>query len=359
MFSIHDGAAGADEWVWPFTLANLTAGLRRELEDTTVQVLQVDSFPLPNRRPSIGRVQGLQVGYAGKRTRGAIKLVLKEPHGTTRAGLAGAGRREVGVYQSLVQHLPLSTPGLIAGSPFGDWLILEFIPASLEPEAWDKTHYLRAIDELTVLHDRFWNLGGDLDAFAWLSRPMDADFDVHVTAATQALQRVVQEGKPRALVEVPGRLHLLETLIEKAEAIIAPLRLQPMTLLHGDYWPGNIAVLEDGRSMVFDWQLAGVGPGIIDLLTFIIKSRWWFDHLPLPASTIIERYRQVLEEKNGFTWNADEWQMLWDHALMWRFLQEWLDLIAATPGPLLETRAHQLERIWLEPLGEAVERRLA
>jgi hypothetical protein len=56
------------------------------------------------------------------------------------------------------------------------------------------------------------------------------------------------------------------------------------------------------------------------------------------------------------TWSEADWGRLWDHALMWRFLQEWLDLIAATPGPLLETRAQQLERIWLDPLGRAIER---
>jgi hypothetical protein len=358
MFSTNQPDTVEKSWGWPFSLANLTAGLRRELEDTTVHIVGVKSFPLPQRRPSIGRIQGLQVGYTGKRARGTIKLVLKEPLGTTRAGLAGAGRREVGVYQSLARHLPLRTPDLIAGSAFGDWLILEFIPNSLEPESWEQTHYLSAIDDLTTLHDRFWNLGADLDAFAWLSHPLEADYDVHVTAATQALQRVIQEGTPRALVENPGRMQLLATLIENVDGITAPLRLEPMTLLHGDYWPGNIAVQEGGESLVFDWQLTGVGPGVMDLLTFIIKSRWWYEQLPLPESAIIARYRHGLEEKNGHSWEAEGWDVIWDHALMWRFLQEWLDLIAATPGPLLETRAHQLEHIWLEPLADAVSRRL-
>jgi hypothetical protein len=31
-------------------------------------------------------------------------------------------------------------------------------------------------------------------------------------------------------------------------------------------------------------------------------------------------------------------------------------LIAATPEPLLATRAQQLERIWLGPLGQALDR---
>ncbi|NIN93720.1 MAG: phosphotransferase, partial [Anaerolineae bacterium] len=54
--------------------------------------------------------------------------------------------------------------------------------------------------------------------------------------------------------------------------MVLPLRRAPNTLLHGDYWPGNIAVLGDQRQIVYDWQLAGVGPGVIDLLVFVNKS---------------------------------------------------------------------------------------
>jgi len=345
-----------EAWNWPFSLSTLTAGLRRHLQDTSLQVLDVGSFPLLHRRPSIGRIRGLLVSYASRRARGTQRLVLKEPLGTTRAGLAGAGRREVGVYQSLAPHLPLSTPELIAGSPFGDWLILQVIPPGRDPEAWRKADYLQAISGLAELHDRFWNLGEDLDAFAWLSRPQDVDFEIHLTAAAQALERLVESGSPRALTADASRMALLEMLIEQAGRIVAPLRDQPATLLHGDYWPGNISAVPDAPQVVYDWQLAAVGPGILDLLTFIVKSEWWFEELPLPAVDLVHTYREQIEARTGMVWAEAEWQRLWDHALMWRFLQEWLDLIAATPGPLLETRAQQLECIWLVPLTRALER---
>ena len=60
----------------------------------------------------------------------------------------------------------------------------------------------------------------------------------------------------------------------------------------------------------------------------------------------------------GLAWEDSEWQELWDHALIWRFLQEWLDLIAASPGALLKTRSKQLDAVWLDPVTEAVTRRL-
>lgn len=344
------------QWEWPFSLSTITAGLRRHLSDTTLHVLEVEGFPLPHRRPSIGRIRGLHVSYTSKRGRRTAQLVLKEPLGTTRAGLAGAGRRELGVYQSLAGHLPLATPALIAGSPFGDWLIMEVIPTGTDPENWSRKHYLRAIEGLVNLHDRFWDLGDDLAAFAWLSRPQDIDFEVHLTAAAQAMERLVSAGSPAALTGDSTRMKLLETLIERADRIAAPLREEPATLLHGDYWPGNIAVAQDGTQVVYDWQLAAVGPGILDLLTFVVKSEWWYENLPLPPEAMITSYRKTLKQKTGCAWSGQAWKRLWDHALMWRFLQEWLDLIAATPGPLLETRAQQLERIWLDPLARALER---
>jgi hypothetical protein len=344
------------EWTWPFSLSTITAGLRRHLEDTGLQVLEVESFPLPHRSPSIGRIRGLLVSYASQRGNGSIRLVLKEPLGTTRVGLAGAGRREVGVYQSLASHLPLRTPALIAGSPYGDWLIMELISTAVNPREWKSRDYLKAIESLAGLHDRFWDLGQDLDAFAWLSRPHDVDFEVHLTAAAQAIERLVSSGSPAALTGDPERMVLLEALIAHAEQIAEPLRDEPATLLHGDYWPGNIAIVEDGAQVVYDWQLAAVGPGILDLLTMVVKSEWWFDNLPLEPQEMVKSYRKDLKQRTGQSWSAAEWNRLWDHALMWRFLQEWLDLIAATPGPLLETRARQLEWIWLDPLSRALER---
>ncbi|MFA9406014.1 MAG: phosphotransferase [Anaerolineales bacterium] len=345
-------------WVWPFTKANLTAGLRRYRGDPTLVVEEVVSQSLPHGRPSIGRVTSFKAHYRGRNDEGMCDLVLKEPLGTTRTGLAGAGRREVGVYKSLAEHLPVNTPGLIAASPLGDWLILEMVSPAVEPDAWSRDDYLTAIDSLTQLHDRFWNLGEDLQAFPWLGRPLEADFEVHVMAATHAIERIIIGRRPKGLAKVPRRMEIFAKLTSQAEAVIAPLKEQPMTLLHGDYWPGNISVLEDRTQVVYDWQLTGVGPGVLDLLVFVNKSAWWFEAIPVDAEVIIHHYRERMAAKVGISWTDDVWQLLWDHALMWRFLQEWVDLLAASPEPLLETRGDQLDRVWLGPVADAVDRRL-
>jgi aminoglycoside phosphotransferase (APT) family kinase protein len=151
---------------------------------------------------------------------------------------------------------------------------------------------------------------------------------------------------------------LFTQLIEKADRVIAPLINQPSTLLHGDYWPGNIAAVSDHKQIVYDWQLAGVGPGVLDLIVFINKSAWWFDDLPLCQEEMVEHYRDNMLSRAGIQWEKETWSEIWDHALMWRFLQDWIDLLAVTPEPLLQTRSKQLESVWLKPVERAIERRL-
>jgi hypothetical protein len=345
-------------WPWPFSLGDLTAGLRRSLSDLTLRVSDVRAIPLSRRRPSIGVIRGVSVTYHGHSGEGSCKLVVKEPQGTTRTGLAGAGRREVGVYQFLAGQLPLVIPTLIAASPSGDWLLMEAVPPSHDATMWEPKEVLKAIDALSQLHDRFWGLGEDLNAFTWLSRPITADFRIHVAAAEHAIEKIKYHGKPGSITDVPPRLELLERLTSNAEMVVAPLRKQASTLLHGDYWPGNISVMRDGSQIVYDWQLAAIGPAILDLLVFIKKSVWWFGALPMDHAEIIRFYRERIRSRIGITWDDEKWQELWDHALMWRFLQEWLDLIEASPEPILEARSTMLETVWLEPVFDAIGRRL-
>lgn len=345
-------------WPWPFSRADLTAGLRQMRRDTSLWVLSAQPMTMTHLRPAIGRVRGMVVEYETKAGRETCRLVLKEPRGTTRTGLAGAGRREVGVYRSLASQLPLATPELIAASSVGDWLILEEIRPARDPVHWEPHDYLAAIDGLVTLHDRFWNLGEDLSVFTWLSRPLESDFEVHVAAAAQAIERIVATGEPGSLARSPERMKVLANLTLHADAVGAPLRKQPNTFLHGDYWPGNIAVMHDGRQIVYDWQLAGVGCGVMDLLAFVSKSLWWFPRMPLPPEHIITHYRQQLETQVGMRWDDEAWGELWDHALMWRFLQEWIDLLAASTDSLLISHVELIDRVWLGPVGRALKRRL-
>ena len=347
------------EWPWPFGLSDITFGLRRYFDDTSLSVIRIETVTLPDRRPSIGRVRAIRVTYQQEGQEQTCDLVVKEPLGTTRIGTAGAGKREVGLYESLALHLPVETPPMLIGSPLGDWLILELIEQNKDPANWKRGDYHKAVDQLSALHDRFWALDVDLSTFPWLGHPLTTDFDVHVTAAQQGLMKLHASGEPAAIAGRPDRMELLERLIGCADQIVAPLQRETHTLMHGDYWPGNIAAIGSDRQVVYDWQLAGVGPGVLDLLTFVYKSMWWFESLPLAAAKLVDQYRQNIAERTGVVWDEAQWSLLWHHALMWRFIQEWIDLLAVTPEPLLETWDDRLEGVWLSPVREAADRRLS
>jgi hypothetical protein len=346
---------------WPFTVAELTAGLRRYLGEPALQVRTLTEQPLAQRqlpgRAAQG-VRGLRVEYSlGDETFG-LDCVVKELLGAVRSGLANPGVREAGVYRALAVQLPMPTPALIAADPAGSWLVLEAIEPAETDGRWDLATFQQALALLARLHERFWDLADDLSAYPWLARPLTRDFEVHVYAAAQALGQVVRDEWPPQIAHSPQILGTIGQMIFQAEQIAQPLRALPSTLLHGDYWAGNIVRDEDGDMVVLDWQLASIGPGVLDLVTMLKTTEWATGELPAPAERLAGRYRREIANLLSRRWSDAEWSALWDHALLWRFLQEMLTWTISVPREEFAARAQQFEDVWLRPALDAAGRRL-
>jgi aminoglycoside phosphotransferase (APT) family kinase protein len=140
-------------------------------------------------------------------------------------------------------------------------------------------------------------------------------------------------------------------------------------LLHGDYWAGNIVRDEDGDLVVLDWQLAGLGPGVLDLVVFLTTSQWTTrdaardtaappPELPLSPAKLVSRYRREIARLLGLRWSDAEWAELWDHALLWRFLQEMLPWLASVSHAEFLAREQVFAEVWLSPVLAAADRRL-
>jgi hypothetical protein len=343
---------------WPFTQAELTAGLRRHTGEPSLVINDITAQELPHRRPSIGRIRALNVICRTISGPLNLELVLKEPQGTTRTGTAGAGRREVSFYINMLDQLPIKVPQLLAWHPEGNWLVFNLLPGGFEPERLTANEYRLAIEQLASLHDRFWGLGADLAFYPWLARPLEADFDIYLQAARSGLQRLVSKTPPNQLSSNAQLVSHLNRLVEHANLVAAALRAQPATLLHGDYWPGNLYIYPEGIQITYDWQQVAIGPGILDLLYFIQQARWHFDPLPISVEELAAHYRSRLAQSIGQTWEEGQWAALWDYALLWTFLTTWTDLLETIPDALLQTRLAQLETLWLQPVQAAVSRRL-
>lgn len=342
---------------WPFSRSELAGGLRRYAGDSSLTIKGINELEIPDQRPSRGRVRGLLVRCDTAAGAKDFRLVLKEPQGITRAGTASAGWREVSLYTQLSDQIPLCVPTLIAAGSEGEWIVLGMLESSRPPEQWQREDYALAIDQLVGLHDRFWGQGESLSTYPWLARPFSADLDIYRHVATSGLAHL--QGTPTSLFhQDPNLMQMFELLAGRIDTIAAELLQAPATLLHGDYWPGNLLIYPDRRLFAIDWQRAGIGPGTLDLFNFIQSSLWWFEKLPIEPAQITLRYRQGMQVASGQQWNDQEWERLWDFTLLWTFLSDWLDLLANIPNPILKTRWAQLESVWLEPLRKAAHRHL-
>jgi hypothetical protein len=347
---------------WPFTLAELTAGLRRYLAEPSLHVREAAPQPLPQPRLA-GRaaegVRGLRVKYEAAGSMLALDCVVKEPTGVVRPGLSHPGVREAGVYRSLALQLPMPTPALIAADPAGSWLVLEAVEADEAPGAWGADTLNEALNLLARLHERFWGLADDLVAYPWLARPLTLDFEVHVYAAAQALGEMVRDEWPPLIARSPHILGTLGQIISQADRVAAPLRAEPFTLLHGDFWAGNIVRDEEGDMVVLDWQLAGLGPGVLDVVAMCKTTAWMTGELPMEEERAAARYRREVARLLEQRWSNAAWAELWDHALLWRFMQEMLTWVVSVPREEFEAREQAYEDIWLRPVLDAAGRRLA
>ncbi|MDH5605682.1 MAG: aminoglycoside phosphotransferase family protein [Anaerolineae bacterium] len=343
---------------WAFTKAELTAGLRRYTGNPTLSITDLRDGEITQQRSSMGRIRGLEVKTESRAGSQNYSFVLKEPQGINRAGTAGVGLREVSFYRIMRDHVPVHLPQLLAAHPNGDWLVLEKLPLGRRLSKWRAQDYLLATDQIAALHDRFWKLGEDLVIYTWLARPLSADLPIHKQAALYGAQRLASLSPATMLSEDQELLHLTERLVDNIEFISKQLTSLPSTLLHGDYWPGNIYVNKDSSLSVFDWEHAGIGPGVLDLVYFIKASRWYLDPLPIEDEEITRHYREQIYKANGHTWTDEEWRADWDFALLWIFLTQWIDLLASIPNSVLVTRLPQLESLWITPVRQAGSHRL-
>ncbi len=338
------------------------AGLRRYLAASSLRLLDITPVPLPDTFPgatataSGTRLTAISVGVRIDGQDQSLPLVLKEPPVSRGRVLRAVGQREYGVYRRLAPHLPLLVPGLVAGDEAEGWVVLEALTGLRPAHEWTADDYVEAVLNLAALHDRFWGLADDLANLPWLARPLDTDYADTVVAAAEALQTLVLEERLPQLNHA-RYYELFAQLTRSADEIAAPLRAETATLIHGDYWPGNIARPLDGRQIVFDWQLAGIGPAVLDLVGFVQSVRMRLEPA-LPVEDMVALYLERCHALIRPGWDDDHFQRLWDHALMWLFLAHWLGRLATVAPDSYDPVHARFSAVWLEPLAAVAQRRL-
>lgn len=337
------------------------AGLRRYLDASDLRLGEITPIPLPDTVPGTlendagTRLRAMSVGVSIDGENFNLPLVLKEPPVSENGRvLRAVGQREYGVYRRLGPHLPLLVPGLVVGDEQAGWFVLEVLTNLRPAPAWQVEDYDEAVSNLVSMHDRFWGLSEDLTNYPWLAQPFGADYADTIMAASASVHSLIAD---QPLPQLAPYFDTFSRLIQVSDEIVAPLRQTPATLIHGDYWPGNIARPIDGRQIVFDWQLAGMGPAILDIVGFAQSVRLHLDP-PQSVEAIIQRYRQQSSALTTPEWNDKHFEALWDHALLWLFIVKWLGKLATMPENLYAQIHQRFVTVWLEPVIAALKTRI-
>lgn len=193
------------------------------------------------------------------------RLVLKDVASSALAPAAAAAkpaflldpRRELAVYRDVVGPMEIDVPRLVGG--VADeihgrfWLLLELVDAGplahvAAGDAWEAAaRWLADLHGRTVpappaellRYDAAWFRG-------WLARAC-------ARAPAGSLERI-------------ARGH---------ERILRRLLAWPRTFLHGEFYASNVLVerADPARPRVVDWEMAGIGPGLLDLAA-LTAGRW-------------------------------------------------------------------------------------
>lgn len=344
----------------PFSPGALQTAVRRYLSQPFASIGDI----VPKRLGggfSGSPVYRLKVSYYGdKGDPGEVNLVYKE--GTAWAGglTADAARREVSFYRTLASQLPVRTPRILltaqdmpagdTGSHEGittgmglraapvrgfsgpDWVLLEALPSeTVWPQAaWTEQHYRGALTALADLHAHWWDHPPDLASHAWIWTPTGADAVRLAHDAHEALLEI-ESARWGSGFFSPEELRPWLDITADPSPLLDVLNAMPHTLIHGDYWPGNIGVrsapdhdlAQTDAPAVFDWQFAGVGPSSYDLACFHATSRWWFGRLPLSLVEMRRHYLSRLNTLLDTRIDRSFFDLSLDAARAWRFATFW------------------------------------
>jgi hypothetical protein len=366
----------------------LQAALRRYLDQPSLEVGEVVPRKLGGGF-SGSPVYRLKVSYYSENGEPAeINLVFKEgaqSGGTISYSVAG---REAHFYRTLAHEVPVRTPqallntyddllteehghdalvvgdgGSNSGLPLcNDWVLIEALPREgVWPQTqWNGQNYTDALVTLAQLHAQQW---AQPPVHSWLWEPTGAHAHALAVQARQALLEI-EGARWGGEFFAPDEMRAWLALLDNPDPLLGILNSLPQMLIHGDYWPGNIALKsargEEGSAgmTVFDWQFVGVGPAVYDLSCLHSTSRWWFGRLPYSLAQMRGLYLQELNSLLGYRANSALSTEGLDAARAWRFATFWPSVILQYHTVLLARRAY-LRTTVLEPALASLRRCMA
>lgn len=219
-----------------------------------------------------------------------LRMLFKQLGWDTLDGLTRAAKpeflhdplREPTVYSSLLEHAQLGTPRFFGSVPERSWLFVELVDGVELYQVGDLGLWQETARWLARMHERF---APDVDRHRAAGRLLDYDHAYYRRWIDRA------RGFADAYEDATERQQTLAWLAERYDSAIEELTALPTTVIHGELYASNVLVDARGnapRICPVDWELAAVGPGLVDLAALV--SGGWSDE---DRQAIVSAYGDV------------------------------------------------------------------
>lgn len=240
------------------------AGLSEPVEIVRCRCEQSSTFPLECIAVALADETQMRIAFKRlERNRLDPGVSISKP------GFAFAAAREPAVYSHVLPLAPAGPPrylGSLASEGEGRWLFLEWVDGRELHQVGERALWIEAARWLGRLHVA---LTEDVDRHARAAHLIEHDA-AHCGRWVRRAQAFARsDGEASAA-------RFLERLRERYDVVIEALLALPRTVIHGDFYASNVLVAGEGEAVrvaPVDWEMAAVGPGLLDLAA-LVSGDW-------------------------------------------------------------------------------------
>lgn len=240
-----------------------------------------------------------------------LKLVFKnlspgsllQTASKVRPGFVYHPEREIEIYRHILDPVKLGTPiwyGAVESPELQRyWLFLERVEGPLLWQRGRLQSWEQAARWLAMLHTEY-SLAPRGRNDAWVKHLVRYDeriLGTWVARAEEFLRRGYADNSPAAWRQ-------FERLAKRYDQVIARLLNLPMSLIHGEFFPSNV-ILRPGKDgwqiCPIDWEMAAIGPGLIDLAA-LTAGNWTREQ----KRKLVAAYHEAWQLKQGWSTSVAE-----------------------------------------------------
>ena len=171
----------------------------------------------------------------------------------------------------------------------------EFLIPAVDDPIPLSTH-LTLLAHMAAFHSSFWQAGPEFDVVPVMHRYLELSpwtaISEASTGSTHLVPQLIGRGWPLLAEVAPAAARVTTPLAWDPSALVQALADTPQVFLHGNWKLDNLGADDEGRTVLIDWELPGLGAPLSDLAWYLaINCR----RLPQSKEAAIVAYRDALE----------------------------------------------------------------